>query len=262
MDEDLGRRRVLQQLAAVHDRDAVAEADRFLHVVGDQQDGGGELALDRLEVVLRLGADQRVEGAERFVHQQQLRLGGERARDAHALLLSARQLVRVAPGVCRRFELEEIEQVFDSRVDATARPAEQRRHGGDVLRDGAMREKAVILDRVADAATQFVDGQLGRVPAVDPHPARARLDESVDHAQQRRFSRAGGADHDSESARLDDQADVVDGGDRVVDLGQPLDGDHSRALVTSSIVASRMIAAANASRTVGTAPSRIRSGAV
>ncbi len=52
--------------------------------------------LDRQQVVLRLGADDRVERAERLVHQQHLRLGRERAGDADALLLAAGKLVRIA----------------------------------------------------------------------------------------------------------------------------------------------------------------------
>jgi len=61
MNEDLSRRRILDELAAVHDSDAVAEADRLLHVVGDEDDRRRELTLDRLEVVLGLGPHQRVE---------------------------------------------------------------------------------------------------------------------------------------------------------------------------------------------------------
>ena len=194
MNEDLGRRRVLQELAAVHDGDAVAEADRLLHVVGDEHDRRRKLALDRLEVVLGLGPHQRVEGAERLVHQQQFRLGRERARDADALLLAAGEFVGTAPRERRRIELEEMEQFLDPRGDAAAVPAQQRRHGGDVLRHGAMREETVVLDRVADAAAQFVDREPGRVLAVDQHAAGGRLDEPVDHAHQRRLAGARGAD--------------------------------------------------------------------
>ena len=155
----------MDELAAVHDGDVVAETDRLLHVVGDEDDRRRKLALDRLEVVLRLAADQRIEGAERLVHQQQSRLGGERARDADALLLAAGQLVRTALREGRRIELEKMEQLLDPRGDAAAVPAEQRRHGRDVLRHGAMREEAVVLDHVTDAPAQFVNGQQGGVLA-------------------------------------------------------------------------------------------------
>ncbi len=51
------------------------------------------LAPDLQDQLLRLFARQRVEGAERFVHQQDLRIAGQGAGDADALLHPARQLV-------------------------------------------------------------------------------------------------------------------------------------------------------------------------
>ena len=53
-------------------------------------------------------------------------------------------------------ELEQVEQLLDPGRDARLVPAEQARHGGDVLGDGAVREQAVALDGVADAAAQLV----------------------------------------------------------------------------------------------------------
>jgi len=168
----------------------------------------------------------------------------------------------MAPSERRRIELEELEQFLDPCGDAAAIPAEQRRHGGDVLRHGAMREEAMVLDHVADAPAQFMDGQPGGVLAVDQDAAGGRLDEPIDHAHQCRLAGAGGADDDGEGAALDHHADIVDRNLRTVGLGEPFDRDHGRAPVTSSIVASRTMAAAKARRTVGRAPSRMRSGAV
>jgi hypothetical protein len=47
------------------------------------------------ELVLHLAADQRVERRERLVEEPELRLDGERAGDADALLLAAGQLARI-----------------------------------------------------------------------------------------------------------------------------------------------------------------------
>ena len=46
---------------------------------------------------VQFNARDRIERAERLVHQQHRRIGGERARDADALPLSARQLIGPAP---------------------------------------------------------------------------------------------------------------------------------------------------------------------
>ena len=45
--------------------------------------------LDAAELLLQLPARDRIERAERFVHQQHRRIGGERARHADALTLTA-----------------------------------------------------------------------------------------------------------------------------------------------------------------------------
>src|SRR2546430_15206212 len=60
-------------------------------------------------------------------------------------------------------------------------PAEQARHGRDVLRHRAVREQAVSLDHIADPAPQQVRRLAGRVVAVDQHPTAGRLDEAIDH---------------------------------------------------------------------------------
>ena len=55
-------------------------------------------ACRREELVLQARAVDRVDRPERLVHQHQRRVGGERARDADALALPARELRRVARG--------------------------------------------------------------------------------------------------------------------------------------------------------------------
>ena len=62
-------------------------------------------------------AVDRVDRAERLVHQQQRRIGGERARDADALALAAGQLVRVAVGDLVGVERDQLEQLVHARVD-------------------------------------------------------------------------------------------------------------------------------------------------
>ena len=66
-----------------------------------------------------LRADDRIERAERLVHQQKRGLRRERPRDADPLLLAARQLVRVLGRRTRRVELEQLEQFVDA--DASIR---------------------------------------------------------------------------------------------------------------------------------------------
>ena len=102
-----------------------------------------------------------------------------------------------------RIELEQLEQLLDPRVDPGLRPAEQPRHGGDVLGHRPVREQAVPLDGVADAAAQLVLGHAAvSSPSISTRPADG-LDQPVDHAQHRRLAGAGGADHDGDRAARD-----------------------------------------------------------
>ena len=140
-EQRLGRA-VLGDLAALlHDRDPVAEQHGLVDVVGDEDDGLAEVALEPLELLLERAAADGVDGAERLVHQQHGRVGGERAGDADALLLAARELARVA---VRHVLLEpdELDQLERAGALALAVPAEQLRDGGDVVGDRAVREQA------------------------------------------------------------------------------------------------------------------------
>ena len=106
--EDLLRRVVLGEPAALaEDRDAVADLDRLVDVVRDEDDRLAQLLLQAQELVLEPRAHDRVDRAERLVHQHQRRVRGERAREADALALAAGELGREAlpvrlPGRGRR----------------------------------------------------------------------------------------------------------------------------------------------------------------
>ena len=61
----------------------------------DEHDGLVQLGLQLQQLVLHLAADQRIQRGKGLVHQQDLGVGGQRARQAHALLHAAGQLVRI-----------------------------------------------------------------------------------------------------------------------------------------------------------------------
>src|SRR5438034_85985 len=78
------------------DDDPVAEDERLVDRVGDEQERRVGAVEDRAELALQPSSRQRVERAERLVHQQDTRLERQRARDRDTLLHAARELVRVA----------------------------------------------------------------------------------------------------------------------------------------------------------------------
>ena len=89
--DELARRALRDDAAAVDDGDAVAQDPRFVHVVGGQQDAaarGPELLQHRPELPARL----RVEPGRGLVEEQQLGVADERAPHGQPLPLPARQL--------------------------------------------------------------------------------------------------------------------------------------------------------------------------
>ena len=204
-------RAVLGDLAALlHDRDPVAEQDGLVDVVGDEDDGLAEVALEALELLLERAAADGVDGAERLVHQQHGRVGGERAGDPDALLLAARELARVA---VRHVLLEpdELDQLERAGALALAVPAEQPRDGGDVVGDRAVREQPGLLDDVADPPPELVHGHLADVLAVELDRAAGGLDQAVDHPQRGRLPAARRAQQHGDLAAGHLQAQVADG---------------------------------------------------
>ena len=63
--------------------------------MGDEDDGLVKLFLKIEEDVLHIRTDQRVEGGERLVHEQDLGIGGKRTGKPDTLLHAARKLGRV-----------------------------------------------------------------------------------------------------------------------------------------------------------------------
>ena len=110
------------------------------------------LAVDAGRSPLQRVAGDRIERAERLVHQQQLGIGGQRAGDADTLLLAARQLVRdiardSSPGSSRSSS-------SSSSTRASMRGLGQPSRRGTVAmlsRDRPVRKEPGRLDHIADA---------------------------------------------------------------------------------------------------------------
>ncbi len=86
-------------LAVEHHGDAVGHDQRLFLVVGHQDEGDPDLALQLDQFDLHVFAHLLVQRAERFVQQQHLGLQDQRARQRHPLALPARQGMRRARAI-------------------------------------------------------------------------------------------------------------------------------------------------------------------
>src|SRR6185295_16684560 len=112
----------------VNHPNAIGERERFAHVVRDDDHRLAQSILDAVKLTVQLGAGQRIERAERLVHQQDRRVDAKRPRDADPLTLSARQLVRPARREVLRRQTHELEQFVHPRSHAIGRPRFEPRH--------------------------------------------------------------------------------------------------------------------------------------
>ena len=116
-------------------------------------------------------AGQCIQGAERLVHQERVRIGGQRTGEADALLHAARQLVDVAGlEVLQAHQLE----VFagDLAPLGLADPL-QLEAEGDVLQNGQPGHQRVFLEHHAAVGSRAVDPL-----AAEGDGAVGRLDEA------------------------------------------------------------------------------------
>ena len=227
--EDLVGRPVLDELAVPEDRDPVAHLDRLVDVVRDEDDRLLDLGVQAQEVVLQPVAGDRVDRAERLVHQHDRLVGGHRSGNADALALAAGELARVALGVAL-LEADELEQLADARADALLGPAQQPRHGPDVVLDAHVREQADLLEDVADPPPQLGQFEAAHALPADRDVALGDVDQAVDHLHRGRLAAARRPDEHADLARGHVQRQLADGRRLAarISLGHPAELDRGR----------------------------------
>src|SRR5439155_2049332 len=89
-------------------------------------------------------------------------------------------------------------------------PADEPRHGRDVLGDGSVRQQADALDDVADPAAELDRVLLQDVAPVEPDLARGRLDEAIDHPHRGRLAASRRSDQHHRLPLRDLEGEVAD----------------------------------------------------
>ena len=200
-----------------------------------EQHGDARLFMDALDLVLQACARDGVHGAERLVGQQDVGARRQRAGDAHALRLAARQLGGVAVHDVAR-QPDDVHPLLYGRLGAVLVAAvQQRGHVRDVLLHGEMGEQHAALDGVADVAAQPDGVGVRRGAPVHEHFALVGHHERVHHLQQRGLAAAGAADDGNEHTLRDGEVHVVHGVGVPEPLGHVLERHGGRAALLPAV---------------------------
>ena len=90
VQEKIARSTFLGNLSPLAKEDnAVTQQDGLVNVVGDEEDRGAQGLLNTTKLALEVSADQRVQGAEGFIHEEDVGTVCQGSRNANALTLAA-----------------------------------------------------------------------------------------------------------------------------------------------------------------------------
>ena len=189
-----------------HHADLVGDGEGLLLVMRDEQCGGAVAFQDLAQLCAQLPAQLGVEARQRFIQQQQLRSGCQRARQRDTLLLAAREFVRPPRG--EPSEAHRIDQLQCACAALRGRLVVQAE--GDIGEHIEVREQRMVLEHHAD--TPFVRWQLHagcrEHASVGEHATGVGRFEARDDAQQRRLTAAAGAEQAADRARRERERDV------------------------------------------------------
>ena len=200
----------LDDLAAVHDDDVVAQVAHEAQVVADEQVRDAEALLELEEQVDDLRADRHVERRQRLVEDDDLGVLGDGSGDGDALALAARQLVRVALGHPRA-EADQLEQLLGPRrAGPSWSPARSIACCSVIACQIRSRGSSELYGFWNTAATAWrylrrsSPDRPRQRPALEHHVARRRRLEHEQLAGQRRLAAPGLADDAERAAAPDD----------------------------------------------------------
>ena len=203
---ELARAANLLEAAVVDDGDLIRDLHGLVLVVRDEDRRDMHDVVELAEPFPELGTNTSVERTERLVEQEHLRLGRERAGEAHSLALTAGELRRIA--VPEALELHEVQELVDALGDLRLRPLAHLQPERDVVPDRHVLEGGVVLEHEADVS--LLRRERSRVLAGEQDLALIGGLEPGDDPEQRRLSRAARAEERGQRARLDVERDVVE----------------------------------------------------
>ena len=227
--DQLARRALRDEAAAVHDGESVAEALRLVHEMRRQQH---RLAL--LQQLLQSLPDEvarlRVEAGGRLVEDEQVGVVHQRARQGEAPLHAARQCADLRLGAAG--QAGEVEQMRDARAHRALGQAEVAAIHQQVFRRREVRVEVVHLRHDADAHARLARAARHR-QARQADLARVRRGQAESAAQGRRLAGAVGPQQSVAFPGAQLESQPLQHGDAVVGFAQPGDaqGFHCASMM-------------------------------
>ena len=181
------RRADLLDPAFRHDHDGVGHGQRFFLVMGDVDESDAETVVHLLQLQLHLLPHLQIQGAQRLVQKQDLRLVDQSAGNGDTLLLSAGQS---ADGTAlKALQVHQLQDPLHLLLDHILRHLLLAETEGDVFIDVHVGEQGVALEDRVDGT--LVRRQRGNVLPVQKDLPGGRQFKAGDHPECRGLSAAG-----------------------------------------------------------------------
>ena len=189
--------------AVIDDGDAIAQAFRFIHVMGGQENGssiGAQVAQYFPELPARLG----IEAGRRFIEEQELRIADEGGGDGEALLLPAGEFADPRASFFFEFDHGENVEGFQAMIIEGAKEL-------NGLDDGEFFAELGLLQRDANALPEGAIVALTPALAKDLDIAGRGVEETFEDFDGGRLAGAIGSEQSETFAALDFEIESVDG---------------------------------------------------
>ena len=154
-----------------HHDDALREIDRLEHRMGDEHRGEAVLPPQRQQVVVEPVARDLVERRERLVHQQDLRMRHQRARDRDAHLHAAGEFARI--GFLEALQADQRQHLGGARLRLALADARERQRQHHVLQRVRPRHQGRVLEHEAEVRLRLAARRMRRGRPLDRAGARA-----------------------------------------------------------------------------------------
>src|SRR5262245_49777488 len=204
--------------------DPVGQAECLTLVVGHENRGYAELALNLLDFDLHRGPQVSVQCGERLIQQQDPGADDQGAGERDALLLTTGELTRLA--VLQSLKLDERERIGNSTRDLGLGNPAHPEAVAHIRRHAHVREQRVVLEHDADLAP--IGRKIGNAPAVDRDLAAVGHQEAGDEVEERGLAAARRSEQGHQLAAADQQRYRVGRGDIAEAFGDAIELDRNR----------------------------------